>query len=204
MPIIPLQGKSAKIHETAWVSPNAYLIGDVEVGPNSVVWPGCILRAEYSPIVIGANSVIFDGVTMITRTEKKSIHIGSFNIIERGCLLFGTFLLDYCVVGENTTIWEDTNFEEGVVLLPNSMVPAGMNIPSRAILKGNPVSQVREQSRSEMLKMKDRAEHYADLFTRVKAALPNLQPYALTAADLFNFLLEKRPPPEGPKEHISE
>lgn len=204
MPIIPLHGKQPQIHETAYVSPNAYLIGDVEIGPNSVVWPGAILRAELAPIIVGSNSVIFDGVVMITRVEKKSIRIGNFNIIERGSLLFASFLFDYCMIGENSTIWEDTNFEEGVVVLPNSVVLAGMNIQARAILKGNPVTFVREQSRAEMLKMKDRAEHYADLFTRVKEALPNLQPYALTTPDLFNLLLEKKPAPEAAKEHPLE
>lgn len=71
MPIIPLHGKQPQIHETAYVSPNAYLIGDVEIGPNSVVWPGAILRAELAPIIVGSNSVIFDGVVMITRVEKN-------------------------------------------------------------------------------------------------------------------------------------
>jgi len=204
MPIIPIQGKQAVIHETAYVSPNAYLIGEVEIGPNSVVWPGAILRAEAAPIIIGSNSVIFDGVVMVTRVEKKSIHVGNYNIIERGSILFASFLFDYCMIGENCTICEDTNFEEGVLVLPNSVVLPGMNIQARAVLKGNPVMFVRQQSRSEMLKMKDRAEYYADLFTRIKQALPNLQPYALTTTDLFNLLLQKNPPPEGPKEQPSQ
>ena len=56
-------------------------------------------------------------------------------------------------------------------------------------MKGIPASTVREQSRQDVLKQKERAEHYSDLFTRVNRKLPNLQPYALTKADLMKLLV---------------
>lgn len=197
MPLIKYRGKEPLIDEEAWVSPLAYVIGEVEIGPHSVIWPGAILRAERSPIRVGSYSTIFDGVTMITRSEKKPLQIGNYNIIESSCLLYGSFLADYVLIQENSVVYEETSLGEGVVLLPESLVAAGMNHPARAILKGNPVSQVRQQSRNEMMKMKDRAEYYSDLFIRVRKMLPNLQPYALTSVDLFKLLLEKDPPPES-------
>ena len=53
-------GKTPKIHETAFVSEAAYIIGDVELGENSSVWPGAVIRADLGKITIGKNSVIED------------------------------------------------------------------------------------------------------------------------------------------------
>ena len=51
-----LDGKSPKIHPTAFVSEFAYIVGDVELGPNSSIWPGAVIRADSGKIQIGAGS----------------------------------------------------------------------------------------------------------------------------------------------------
>ena len=47
------QGKTPKIHPTAWVSEAAYVIGDVEIGEYSSVWPGTVIRGDLIKITIG-------------------------------------------------------------------------------------------------------------------------------------------------------
>jgi carbonic anhydrase/acetyltransferase-like protein (isoleucine patch superfamily) len=190
MPLLKYKGKEPSIDKTAWVSPDATLIGDVTVGPNSVIWPGCILRAEMAPITLGQYSTIFDGVMMVTRSDKGSIHIGNYNIIETGTASFGTFFEDYVTVGENCVIYERSSIGEGAVILGESMVATGQVIAERAIMKGDPASTVREQSRNDVLKQKERAEHFAEMFIRMRNRLPNLQPYALTSADLMRILID--------------
>ena len=55
-----LDGKSPKIHPTAFVSEFAYVVGDVELGPNSSIWPGAVIRADSGKIQIGAGSNVQD------------------------------------------------------------------------------------------------------------------------------------------------
>ena len=114
MPLLTYKGIAPSIDETAWVSPDATLIGDVQIGANSVVWSGSVLRAEMAPILIGQYTTIFDGVMMITRMDKSPINIGNYNIIETGSAIFGTTLEDYVTISENCIIYELSSIGEGV------------------------------------------------------------------------------------------
>jgi carbonic anhydrase/acetyltransferase-like protein (isoleucine patch superfamily) len=191
MPLIEYQKMKPIIDPTAWVSPDAVLIGDVEVGANSVIWPGCYLRAENAAIKIGKYTTLFDGVMLFTRSDKSPIQIGNYNIIETGTAIFGTFTEDYVTIGESCILYERSSIGEGVVLFPQSEITSGAVIAERSILKGKPAAMVREQSRADMLKQKERAEHFVEMFTRMHNRLPNLQPYALTSADLMRILVDK-------------
>ena len=44
--LLELDGIAPQVHETAFVSAQAKLIGDVRVGPQSSVWPGAVIRAD--------------------------------------------------------------------------------------------------------------------------------------------------------------
>jgi carbonic anhydrase/acetyltransferase-like protein (isoleucine patch superfamily) len=191
MPILEYQGLKPQIDSTAWVSPNATLIGDITVGPNSVIWPGAFLRAEKAPIVIGKYCTIFDGVMMFTKSEKSSIEIGNYNIIETGTCIFGSFLADYITLGENSLVLERSSIGEGAVIIAESTIAAGMIIAERAIMKGNPAAVVREQSRKDLLEQKERAEHYTEIFIKIRNRLPNLQPYALTESSVMRELIKR-------------
>ena len=189
MPLLEYKNKKPTIDPSAWVSPNATLIGDVNVGPNSVIWPGVFLRAEYAPITIGQYVTIFDGVVMFTRSDKSPIDLGNYIIIETGTCIFGTFMADYITIGENVLINERSSLGEGAVIIAESTIAAGMIIAERTIMKGNPASVVREQSRNDLLKQKERAEHYSEMFVRMRQRLPNLQSYAITESALLRELI---------------
>lgn len=191
MPLIEYNGKGPQISEGAYVSPAATLIGDVKVNDNVVIWPGSILRAEYSPIIIGEYTTIFNGVMMFTRSQKSSINIGRYCIIETGVTLLGCFLEDYVQILEGTLIFEEASIGEGVIILNNSQVPPGLTIPARSVMKGNPVEPIREQSRNDVLKQKERAENYSQLFIKIKEHLPNAQGYLLTLPDFIKILLKR-------------
>jgi len=191
MPIIEYNGKKPEISENAYVSPMATLLGDIRINDNAVVWPGCIIRAENSPINIGEYTTIFNGVMLFTRSQKSSINIGRYNILESGVALLGGFLEDYVQIMEGSIIFEECSIGEGVIILGKSQVPPGLTIPARAVLKGNPVEILREQSRNDVLKQKERAEHFSQLFIKIKEQLPNAQSYLLTYPDFVKILLNR-------------
>ena len=55
-----LDGKSPQVHPSAFVSEAAYVIGDVEIGEGSSIWPGVVIRADMGKIKIGSNTCIQD------------------------------------------------------------------------------------------------------------------------------------------------
>jgi carbonic anhydrase/acetyltransferase-like protein (isoleucine patch superfamily) len=191
MVLMEYNGKKPTISDNCYVSPMATLIGDVTVNDNVVIWPGSIIRAEFSQINIGEYSTIFDGVILLTRSHKSSIHIGRYCILETGVTLLGGFLEDYVQILEGSLVFEESSIGEGAVILNKSQVPPGLIIPARAVMKGIPVERVREQSRNDVLEQKERAHHYTQLFMKVKNMLPNAQSYLLTLPDFIKLLIKK-------------
>ena len=191
MPLIEYNGKEPQISPKSYVSPNATLIGDVIVHDDAVIWPSTYIRAENAQINIGKYSTIFNGVAMITRTPQSPINIGGYCIIETGVVIFGCFFEDYVQVLEGSIIYEGSSLGEGVILLEGSQVPPGLTIEARSIMKGVPVEKIREQSRKDLLEVKERAEHYSQLFIKINNQLPNIQSYVLTLPDFIKIMLDK-------------
>lgn len=191
MGIFEYNGKVPKISDNSYVSPLSTLIGDVRINDNVVIWPGSIIRAENSPINIGEYTTIFDGVILFTRSQKSAIHIGRYCIIESGVTIMGCFMEDYVQVMEGSMIYEESSLGEGAIILMKSQVPPGLTIAARSVVKGIPVEPIREQSRNEVLKQKERAEHYSQMFIKIKDLLPNAQSYMLTFPDFMKILLKK-------------
>jgi carbonic anhydrase/acetyltransferase-like protein (isoleucine patch superfamily) len=191
MPLIEYNGKKPIISQNSYVSPQSTIIGDVKINDNAVIWPGSIIRAESSPIFIGEYTTIFNGVMMFTRSQKSSINVGRYCIIESGVSLFGCFMEDYVQIMEGSLIFEDTSIGEGVIILNKSQIPPGLAIPARAVMKGIPVEPIRQQTRNDVLKQKERAENYSQLFIKIKEQLPNAQGYLLTLPDFIKILLKR-------------
>lgn len=191
MVIIESNGREPKISPQSYVSPLATIIGDVVINDNVVVWPGSIIRGENSQVNIGEYSTIFDGVILLTRSQKSPIHIGRYCILETGVTLLGGFLEDYVQIMEGSIIFEESSIGEGAVIINKSQVPPGLVIPARAVMKGNPVEMIRQQTRNDVLEQKERAHHYTQLFTKINNMLPNAQSYLLTLPDFIKLLLKK-------------
>lgn len=128
---------------------------------------------------------------MLTRSSKSSINVGRYCIIETGVALLGCFMEDYVQIKEGTLVFEEASIGEGAIILNESQVPPGLTIPARTVMKGIPVEPVREQSRNDVLKQKERAENYSHLFIKIIDQLPNAQSYLLTLPDFIKLMLKK-------------
>lgn len=62
--IMPHHGKSPVIHESAFIADTAVVIGDVEIGEDSGIWFGCVIRGDVNVVRIGARTNIQDGVVI--------------------------------------------------------------------------------------------------------------------------------------------
>jgi len=191
MVLLEINGKKPQISENAFVSPSATIMGDVIIHDNVIIWPGAIIRGENATIDIGEYSTIFDGVILLTRSSKSSIHIGRYCIIETGATILGCFMEDYVQILEGTLIHEESSIGEGVIILKDSEVPPGLAIPARAVLKGRPVEKMREQTRNDVLDQKEKAHHYSQLFIRIKQHFPQAQGYMLTLPDFIKILFKQ-------------
>lgn len=90
--ILPFNGKVPRVHETAFIAPNATLIGDVTIGPHASVFYGCVLRADINSIVVGARTNIQDNSVLHVDRDAACV-LGDDVTVGHMALVHGSALL---------------------------------------------------------------------------------------------------------------
>src|SRR5580658_3334208 len=103
MALYELEGVSPRVDPEAYVHPDAVVIGDVTIGPESSVWPGAVLRGDYGTIIIGARTSVQDG-SVIHATAEISTTVGDGCVIGHLVHLEGCLLEDNSLVGSGSVV----------------------------------------------------------------------------------------------------
>ena len=104
--IRPLDGKSPRIHPSAFISEAAYIVGDVVIGENTSIWPGAVIRADYGDIIIGKNCSIQDNAVLHT---DDHLELGDNVLLTHGAVVHGGKVGSNVLIGVNAVLLEDTD-----------------------------------------------------------------------------------------------
>ena len=121
-------GKTPKIAESAFVSETAYVIGDVEIGEGSGIWPGAVVRGDFASIKIGRNTMIEDNSVVHT---GEPMEIGDNVTIGHGVVVHGIKIGNNTLVGNNATVLDNAEIGSFCVIGAGCLVRQGMVIPYR-------------------------------------------------------------------------
>ncbi|HAA96060.1 MAG TPA: gamma carbonic anhydrase family protein [Dehalococcoidia bacterium] len=134
--IRPLDGKSPRIHPSAFVAETAYIVGDVTIGENTSIWPGAVIRADYGDIIIGKNCSIQDNCVLHT---DDHLELGDNVLMTHGAVVHGGKVGDNVLIGVNAVVLEDGDVGDHVFIgagaivrgrvEPNSLV---IGVPGKA------------------------------------------------------------------------
>lgn len=138
-----------KIDPTAWIAPSADVIGNVEIGENSSIWFGCVLRGDVTEIKIGKNSNIQDLSMIHMDTHSKTI-IGDNVTVGHKVMLHGCVIEDNCLIGMSATVLDNAVIGEGSIVGANSLVTAGKVFPPRSLIMGSPAKVVKELTEEDV------------------------------------------------------
>lgn len=133
--LFEFEGKVPQIAATAWIGPGSFVIGDVVIGERSTVWPGAVIRADFSPIRIGDDVHVEDNVVLHSGsglTLGNNITIGHSVVVH--CKSVGNWVL----LGNNSTILDDAVIEDEVIIGANALVSPRQVVPSGSIVLGIP------------------------------------------------------------------
>ena len=103
--IVPIHGKTPKIHESVFIAPGCTIIGDVEIGEGSSIWYNCVLRADVFTIRIGERTNVQDGSVLHCDPprpgdpEGSPLEIGSDVLIGHMAMCHGCVIEDRGFVG---------------------------------------------------------------------------------------------------------
>ena len=149
------------IAPNAWIAPSADLIGNIEIGADSSVWFGCVIRSDVNEVRIGKNTNIQDLSCIHTDTNSKTI-IGDNVTIGHKVMLHGCKIEDNCLIGMSATILDDAVIGEGSIVGANSLVTSGKVFPPRSMIMGSPAKVVKQLTQEDVDKLIAHAAHYVE------------------------------------------
>lgn len=161
--ILPFRDYHPKIDPSAFIAPGAVIIGDVIVGPNSSVWPCCVLRGDVAPIRIGENSNIQDGSVVHVTEGGQGIHVGDNVTVGHMSLLHDCSVEDGAFVGMRSTILDRARLEKGSMLAAGALLTQGKTVPTGQVWSGSPAKYWREITKVERVAFMASPRDYAKL-----------------------------------------
>lgn len=167
--IVSFGGNSPAVDESAFVAPNATLIGRVSLGPESGVFYGAVLRGDTDQIRLGARSNLQDNVVVHCDVGIPTT-IGSGVSVGHGAVVHGCTIEDDCLIGMGATVMNGAVIGAGSLVAGGAVVLEGTVIPHRSLVAGVPAKVRREISDEELDAIKANASHYVEL-SRAHAAL---------------------------------
>jgi carbonic anhydrase/acetyltransferase-like protein (isoleucine patch superfamily) len=166
--LIEFEGKKPKIGRDVFVAPTAVIIGDVEIGDNSSIWFGAVIRGDFGPIRIGAGCSIQDNVTLHVFDNSPTL-IHDNVTVGHNSVLEGCEIGEGTVIGMNSTILPFVKVGEQVMIAAGSVLPERMIVPDRVLVAGVP-AQVKKELGGTALEWIGRAsQDYQKMQARYRA-----------------------------------
>ncbi|MDE0488051.1 MAG: gamma carbonic anhydrase family protein [Gammaproteobacteria bacterium] len=131
-----------------FVAPDAAVIGSVELGEDSSVWYGAVLRGDTEPIRIGARSNIQDG-TVVHTDDDFPTTIGDDVTVGHNVILHGCTIEDGCTIGVGAILLNGSRVGANSLVAAGALLPEGREYPSDSLIMGVPARAVRELTDDE-------------------------------------------------------
>ncbi|KAJ56830.1 anhydrase [Actibacterium mucosum KCTC 23349] len=173
MTVYALGPHSPQIDDTAWVAPDANVIGQIVLMAHSSVWFGCTLRGDNEPIVVGAGTNVQENCIFHT-------DMGFPLTIGAGCTIGHKAMLHGCTIGENSLIGMGATVLNGAEIGKNCLIGAGAlitegkEIPDGSLVMGAPGKIVRQLDEDAIEGLRNSARHYQENAARFRDELATI------------------------------
>ena len=158
--------KKPKIADSAFVSEAAYVVGDVEIGENSSIWPGAVLRADRFRIRIGSNCNIQDNC--VIHAGFSDLNIENNVTIGHGSMIHCARIGSNVFIGMHTVLNNQSEIEDFCMIGAYSMVKDAFKVPSRSLAVGIPARIVRALNDQELERILSGSNFYVELAKEFK------------------------------------
>lgn len=162
--ILPFAGIHPRIHPTAFVAPNAVVIGNVTIEREASVWFGAVIRGDEPEheIRVGARTSVQDNVVLHVSRQGPTL-IGEDVTIGHGAILESCTVGCRALIGMNAVVLQKASVGDEALVAAGAVVGQGSSIPPRALAAGTPAT-VRKELQGESLRwIQTSAAHYVEL-----------------------------------------
>ena len=163
--VLPYAGIEPAIDPTAWLAPNATVIGDAHVGPRASIFYGAVVRADMAAVHLGAGSNLQDNVVVHTDTGLPAI-IGAGVTVGHAAVVHGCVIEDQCLIGMNATVLNGAVVGSRSLVAAGAVVREGAAIPPGSLVAGVPGRVLRPLAADEQDRVIAGSNIYIDLAIR--------------------------------------
>jgi len=168
------EGMTPVIDSEAWVDEAAVVIGDVEIGTGTTIWPNVTIRGDIHRIRIGSQTSIQDGSTLHVTHPSRFIPdghpliIGDEITVGHNVTLHGCNIGNQCLIGMGSIVLDGAVVHPRTMLGAGSLVPGGKELESGYLWMGSPVKRIRKLTAKELEFLGYAAGSYTQLGQRYK------------------------------------
>ncbi|MFD4397496.1 gamma carbonic anhydrase family protein [Kitasatospora sp. NPDC058397] len=173
--IAAVGGKAPTVDPSAFLAPNAVVVGDVTIGSGAGVWYGAVLRGDAESITVGQDSNIQDNCTLHADPGFPLV-VGERISVGHNAVLHGCVVEDDALVGMNATVLNGARIGAGSLVAAGAVVPQGMRVPPGSLVAGVPAKVRRELTEDEKAGIKANGEGYLLLAAAHRELEPLAQP----------------------------
>lgn len=176
------------VHPSSFIHPQAIVTGNVIIGKDCYIGPGAALRGDWGGIVLEDGCNVQENCT-IHMFPGVTVHLEASAHIGHGAIVHGGRIGRNAMIGMNAVIMDDAEIGAESIVGALSFVNAGMKIPPRSLVVGNPAKIIKEVS-DEMIAWKTKG-------TRLYQMLPADCRETLIACEPLAELPTDRPTQES-------
>lgn len=155
---------------STWVAPSADVIGDARLGEDVGVWFGAVIRADNTPIIVGARTNIQEGA-MLHSDAGSPLTIGSGCTIGHHAVVHGCTIGANVLVGIGATVLNNAVIGDDCLIGAGALVTEGKVFPAGSLIVGVPAKVARALSEEQIEALRQSADAYCDRKTAFKAGL---------------------------------
>jgi gamma-carbonic anhydrase len=155
------RGITPKVAVSAYVDANAQVIGDVEIGERSSIWPCASLRGDTGPIRVGSETSIQDNC-VLHLDEGFPLTVGDRVTVGHAVTLHGCTIDNDSLIGIGATVLNGARIGTGSVVAAGSLVPEGMQVPPSTLVMGVPAKVKRAVTAEEQARFAEGVKHYVE------------------------------------------
>ena len=171
--ILPYRGLWPKIHPDAFIAETAAVIGDVEIGPGTSVWYGCVLRGDVNKIRVGAGTNLQDGTIVHGNHDRAGDYretgggmatiIGDGVVVGHQALIHASTVEDGAFIGMGAIVMDQAVVQRQAMVAAGAMVTPGKVVQSGQLWAGRPARFMRALKEAEIADFAYNAKHYQKL-----------------------------------------
>lgn len=159
--ISAFKGRAPRIAPSAFVAPDATVIGRVELADESSLWFQTVVRGDINEIRIGTQTNIQDG-SLLHVTRRHAVIIGNRVTVGHGAIIHGCSIGDDCLIAMGAIVLDGAVVDAGCIVGAGTLIPPDMRVPAGSLVLGSPGKVVRQLNEQDLRRIESGWRNYVE------------------------------------------